>query len=129
MNKNYYDIALALLRFGFSASMLTHGIPKITKLSDSPIKFPDPLGVGDTTSLILTLIGEVVCPILILIGFKTKWAAIPAAITMLVAAVIVHGPDDFGTKEKAVLYLVAFVAIFLAGPGKYSLDAILNKNR
>ncbi len=127
MNKNFTDLALAVLRIGFSASMLTHGIPKIAKLSETPIKFANPLGIGEAPTLILTLIGEVLCPILILIGFKTKWASIPAAITMLVAAVIVHGADDFGTKEKAVLYLIAFLAIFLAGAGKYSLDAMMKK--
>ena len=127
MNKNFNDLALAVLRIGFSASMLTHGLPKLKMLSADPLEFPDPLGVGPMFSLILTLIGEVLCPILILIGFKTKWAAIPAAITMLVAALIVHGADDFGTKEKAVLYTIAFITIFLAGAGKYSLDAVLKK--
>jgi len=127
MTKNFNDLALLILRIGFAGSMLTHGIPKISKLFETPIKFADPLHIGDTMSLILTLIGEVVCPILILIGFKTKWAALPAAITMLVAAFIVHGADDFGTKEKAVLYLVAFVVIFLADAGKYSLDAMIRK--
>jgi len=127
MNKNYIDLGLAILRIGFSASMLTHGIPKIAKLSESPLKFPDPLGLGEMPTLILTLIGEVVAPLLILIGFKTKLATIPAAITMFVAAFVIHAADDFGTKEKALLYLVAFVVIFLAGAGKYSLDAMLKK--
>jgi len=127
MNKNYNDLALVILRVGLSASMLTHGIPKIGKLFASPIKFADPLGIGDTMSLILTLIGEVICPILILVGFKTKWAAIPAAITMLVAAFIVHGADPFAKKEKAILYLIGFVIVFLTGSGKYSLDKMLKK--
>ena len=102
--------------------MLTHGIPKISMLSDSPIEFADPIGVGPTISLILTLIGEVVAPILIIIGFKTKLAAIPAMITMFVAAFVVHISDPIGTKEKALLYLFAFLVIFLAGPGKFSID-------
>ncbi len=127
MTKNFTDLALAILRIGFSASMLTHGIPKISKLFEAPIKFGNPLGIGETPSLILTLIGEVLCPILILIGFKTKWAAIPAAITMFVAAFVVHVADDFGTKEKALLYLFVFIAIFLAGAGKYSVDGYNNK--
>ena len=127
MTKNFTDLSLTLLRIGFSASMLTHGIPKISKLFETPIKFANPLGIGETPSLILTLIGEVLCPILILIGYKTKWAAIPSAITMFVAAFVIHAEDDFGTKEKALLYLVAFIAIFLAGPGKYSLDGLLKK--
>ena len=41
---------------------------------------------------------------------------------MAVAAFIVHASDPIGTKEKALLYLIGFVVIFLAGPGKYSID-------
>ena len=122
LKKNFNDLALLLLRLGFGGLMLTHGIPKISMLSDSPIEFADPIGVGPTISLILTLIGEVVAPILIIIGFKTKWAAIPAAITMLVAAFVVHLNDPIGTKEMALLYLFAYLAIFLAGPGRFSID-------
>lgn len=121
MKKNYTDFALLILRVGFGGFMLTHGIPKISMLTN-PSDFGDPIGVGPTISLILALIGEVVAPIMMIVGFKTKWAAIPAAITMLVAAFIVHAKDDLGTKEHALLFLISFVVIFLAGAGKYSVD-------
>jgi putative oxidoreductase len=123
MKKNFTDLALLLLRLGFGGFMLTHGIPKLSKLSNAA-QFPDPLGIGGLPSLILCLIGEVLAPILIIIGFKTKWAAIPAAITMLVAAFVVHAKDDLSTKEHALLFCIAFVVIFLAGPGKLSIDRI-----
>ena len=122
MTKNFTDLALVFFRISISGMMLVHGIPKIERLFSSPIEFGDPIGVGPTLSLVLTLIGEVIAPILIIIGFKTKLAAIPAAITMFVAAFVVHLQDDFGTKEKALLYLVCFIVIFLAGPGKYAID-------
>ena len=35
---------------------------------------------------------------------------------------IVHAADPFGTKEKALLFAVTFIVIFLLGPGKYSID-------
>jgi putative oxidoreductase len=41
---------------------------------------------------------------------------------MLVAVLIVHGADPFNVKEKAVLFLIAFVSVLILGPGKYSLD-------
>ena len=122
MTKNFTDLSLVFFRISISGMMLVHGIPKIERLFSSPIEFGDPIGVGPTLSLVLTLIGEVIAPILIIIGFKTKLAAIPAAITMFVAAFVVHLQDDFGTKEKALLYLVCFIVIFLAGPGKYAID-------
>ena len=121
MKTNYTDLALLFLRLGFGGLMLTHGIPKLQMLAD-PSSFGDPLGVGSTVSLILAIIGEVVAPILIIIGFKTKWAAIPSVITMGVAAFVVHASDALGTKEKALLYLTAFLVIFLAGAGKFSVD-------
>jgi putative oxidoreductase len=122
LSKKLTDLALTFLRVSISGMMLVHGIPKIERLFSSPIEFGDPIGVGPTLSLILALIGEVVAPIFIIIGFKTKLAAIPAIITMFVAAFVVHLNDDFGTKEKALLYLVSFIVIFLAGPGKYAID-------
>ncbi len=120
-NKNF-NLELLILRIGFSGLMLTHGIPKLSLLFETPIKFLDPIGLGATTSLILALIGEVVAPILVLIGFKTKWATLPIIITMAVAAFVVHITDPIGVKEKALLYLIGFIVIFLAGPGKYSID-------
>lgn len=121
MNKNFNDLALLLLRIGFGGLMLTHGIPKLNRLADTS-GFPDPLGLGSTISLILVLIGEFIAPVLIIIGLKTKLATIPSIITMAVAAFIVHANDPIATKEKALLYLFAFIILFLAGPGLFSMD-------
>lgn len=101
--------------------MLTHGYGKLLKLINGE-GFGNPIGIGATPSLFLTVIGEFVCPILIIIGFKTRWAAIPTAITMAVAAFVVHGADPFKKKELALIYLLIFVVIALLGPGKYSID-------
>lgn len=116
------DIGLAFFRIAISAMMLTHGLPKFQKLISGTFEFGDPIGIGAAPSLFLAVVGEFICPLLIIIGFKTRLAAIPAAITMAVAAFIAHGADPFGTKEKALLYLVAFITIILVGPGKFGLD-------
>jgi len=122
MKNNFTDLALAILRIGFSGLLLTHGIPKIERLFAETIEFPDPLGVGAATSLTLAIIGEVIAPIFIIVGFRTKLATLPAMAVMLVAILIFHASDPIGAKEKALLYLIGFIAIFLAGPGKYSID-------
>ncbi|AXT20481.1 DoxX family membrane protein [Flavobacteriaceae bacterium AU392] len=122
MKNNKTDLALAILRIGASALLLTHGIPKISGLSADPIQFADPIGLGATITLILAIIGEVVGPALIIIGYKTKLATIPVILTMAVAAFVYHASDPIGTKEKALLYLIIFITIFFAGPGKYSID-------
>jgi putative oxidoreductase len=121
-NSLQYNIGLAFLRISASAMILTHGYPKFQKLLSGDFEFGDPIGLGPTPSLFLAIIGEFICPILVIIGFKTRWAAIPTVITMAVAAFIVHAQDPFGTKEKALLFLSMFLVIVLLGPGKYSID-------
>lgn len=116
------DIGLAVLRVLPSAFLLSHGIPKLQKLLNGDFEFADPIGIGSTPSLFLTVIGEVICPILVIIGYKARWATFPIVILMAVAAFIVHGSDPFGRKELALLYLVCFVVIMLLGPGRYSID-------
>lgn len=120
--KIFNEIGLLLLRVVPSVMMITHGFPKFQNLIGGEIKFGDPIGIGPAPSLFLAVVGELVCPILIIIGFKTRWAALPAAITMAVAAFIAHGADPFQKKELALLYLTFFVVIMLVGPGKYSID-------
>lgn len=121
-NNTLIHLGLALLRIVPSAFMLTHGYPKLMKLINGNTEFADPFGIGQAPSLFLAFVGEFICPLLMIIGFKTRWAAIPAAITMFVAAFMIHGADPFGRKELPLLYLAFFVIIMLLGPGKYSVD-------
>ena len=82
----------------------------------------DPIGIGVLATTILVVIAEAICPLLVIIGYKTRFASIPVIITMGVAAFIVHGANPIGMKEKALLFMFAFLAIVLLGPGKHSVD-------
>ena len=121
-NNTLVHVGLAILRILPSGFMLTHGFPKFQKLISGDTEFLSLFGLGSAPTLFLTVIGEFICPILLIIGFKTRWAAIPSAITMAVAAFVVHSADPFGDKELALMYFTIFVVIFLLGPGKYSVD-------
>ena len=117
-----FNFGLLLLRVGFGAMMLTHGIPKLLKMISGDFSFGDPIGIGEPASLVLAVLGEVVFPVLVIIGYKTRISALPILITMIVAAFIVHAADPLATKEKAILYLIGFAAIAILGAGKYSID-------
>ena len=123
------DLALLLLRLTFGGLMLfNHGWGKLMKFfAEEPLKFGDPLGVGVPASLGLATFAEVGCTVLVVIGLFTRWAVIPLIITMLVAAFIVHADDPFKRIESALMFLTAYAAIGLAGPGWYSMDAQLRK--
>jgi putative oxidoreductase len=103
--------------------MLTPGMGKLSILfGDGPIRFPDPIGVGATASLLLAVFSEVFCSILLIFGIGTRLAAIPLLITTLVAALIVHANDGFGKQELPLLYSAIYVVIAIAGAGKISID-------
>lgn len=115
-------IGILVLRVCSGAAMLTHGYPKFIKVLNGEWQFGDPLGIGVEASLILAAFAEFICSILLILGLTTRYALIPLIITMLVAWRIAHVDDPFGSQEKSVLYLVIFLATFIIGPGKYSLD-------
>jgi putative oxidoreductase len=120
--------AILLLRIALGAQMLLgHGWGKLMSFSEKAATFPDPLGVGHTTSMALAVFGEVVCMSLLIVGAFTRLAALGGAVTMAVAFFLVHGGKLSGANngEMAFLYLVGFVAIFLAGPGCFALDTKL----
>lgn len=123
------DLSLLILRIAGGALMLTHGIGKMESLfGTDPIQFPDPIGLGATTSLALAVFAEVVCAALLILGLATRFAAIPLLITMLVAVFVVHIADPFANQELPLLYATIYVVILIAGAGKFSIDnMVFNK--
>lgn len=124
-------LGLLLLRICSGGIMaIQHGLPKLLKLYHGQYEsFPDPLGVGPLTSILLAVLGEFFCGLLIVVGFKTRLSLIPAIATMFVAIVIVHAGDPFSKIEMALLYLIMYVVLFMTGPGYYSLDQYLTNKK
>lgn len=123
-------LTLLLMRIGVGAFMLTHGIPKLMKVFTGDFSFGDPLGLGSAVSLVLAALSEGVGALLVIVGLGTRYASFSLVITMAVAGFIAHGDDPFGTKEKALLFMIFFMGITLLGGGKYSLDnKLFNANR
>lgn len=82
--------------------------------------FPAPLGV-------CAILAESVCSALLVLGLVTRPAALFLAATMAVASAKVHGmmlvaPPGTRTGELAFVHLGGFVALLLAGAGRFSLD-------
>lgn len=123
------DYASLILRLTLGLLMLTHGYPKLLNLMSGDIKFGDPIGIGVTASLALTVFAEFVCSIFLILGLGTRLAIVPLVITMIVAVFIVHASDPMNKKEVGMMYLFPYIALFFLGSGKFSLDALLQKSR
>jgi putative oxidoreductase len=123
------DLGLLFLRVVAGAMMLGHGYGKVVDFFSGSTGFPDPLGIGSRASLASAAFGEFVCTLLVLVGVKTRLAAIPVLGTMLVAAFVFHAADPFAEKELALLYAAAFATLALTGGGAWSVDGLLAKRK
>lgn len=120
------SVGLLLLRLGFGGIMLfAHGWGKLMGFSEKSATFADPLHIGNKMSMLSAIGAEVVCAALLMLGLFTRAAAIPLAFTMVIAAFVIHRADDFATKEKAILFLIAYVALIFTGGGNFALDRFL----
>jgi putative oxidoreductase len=118
------DVALLIFRLwiGF-VLFINHGIEKFTNFSQMQQHFPDPLHVGSIFSLTFSLIADGICSLFIMIGFATRWAAFFIVTNLLVVFITMH-QFSFAKEHAELVYLFlgSFLTIFVAGPGKYSID-------
>lgn len=122
------NVALLFLRIAIGVFMLTHGTAKLISLfGGGPVQFADPIGIGPAASLALATFAEFACSVLVIFGVATRFAVIPLITTMIVAGLIVQAGDPFAEKEKALLFLVVFITLAIAGAGNISVDRLIYK--
>lgn len=124
-NTTKTSLLLLVVRTIFGVLLMNHGIQKWSNFQELSAVFPDPLGLGSPISLGLAIFGELVCSMAFIIGFLYRLAMIPMIFTMIVAFFIVHANDAFAVKELAFIYLIVFIIMYIAGPGKFSIDHII----
>ncbi len=121
------DFGLLLVRLAVALFMIPHGYSKLVNFADRSDVFSDPFGIGPSLSMALVIFAEFFCSILLALGLFTRLALVPLIIAMGTAVVIIHAGDPFSDREKALLYLVPYVALFFTGPGAISVDRLLKK--
>ena len=131
---SYVDLGLLVLRIVVGTTLcLKHGWEKAfdfhTMATNTTLRFPNLFHLGTVTTLAIALISDFVCSILIVLGLGTRLATAIAFANIGVAWAMVHHFSFFGPRadhgEIIVLFLGAMIAIFLTGPGRYSLDYLI----
>ena len=121
------NFSLLFLRCFIGIMMLTHGIAKIENFGTLSTSFADPIGLGSTLSLVLMILTEVGCSILLIVGLITRLAVLPLIFGMIIAAFFTYPELTMSSVELPLLYLGIYIFILLAGPGKYSVDYLLQQ--
>lgn len=123
-----FNFSMFFLRIVFGLLILIkHGYDKMINFSTLQTQFYSFMGMGSKFSLILAIFAEVLCALFIVLGLFTRLAAIPLIITMLVAIFGFNAGKPLIDSEMAISYFAAFVVLLLCGPGKISIDGMINK--
>ncbi len=111
-------------RLLLSALFLIEGFGKISKQEDV-IMYMENYGVPEILFVPATVL-EILFPLLLIAGYKTKWAASVMALFTFTVAIIFH--TDFSEGMQMIFFLKdlaiagGFMIILVYGPGKISLD-------
>jgi putative oxidoreductase len=121
------DAGKLVLRVVLGVLLLFHGMSKLIG------------GIGSVGGILvhaglppalgyLVYVGEVVAPIMILIGLYTRLAALVVVVNMIVAVLLVHTSQFFTTNQSGgwalelqAMYFAAGVVLALTGAGRFSL--------
>ena len=115
-------------RIFLSAIFLINGVEKIFNYEET-IQYMENFNVSGNL-IIPAIIVEILFPILLIIGYQTKFSALVLSLFTLILAVIFH--TDFSNQMQLISFLKniaiagGFLIIFVNGAGKYSIDHKLN---
>ena len=111
-------------RLLLSALFLIEGFGKIS-MQENVITYMEDYGVPGILFVPATVL-EILFPLLLIVGYKTKWAASVMALFTFTVAIIFH--TDFSEGMQMIFFLKdlaiagGFMIIVAYGPGKISLD-------
>jgi len=121
--EQYTDLSYAILRIVVGAIFAFHGVQKLFGvLTEHQPSIGSQLWFGGAI--------ELICGLLIVIGFQSRWAAFLASGTMAVAYIQYHWKFQFGPEifpainggDAAILYCFIFLYIACRGSGIWALD-------
>jgi len=111
-------------RLLLSILFLIEGLGKIS-MQENVITYMEDYGVPGILFLPATAL-EILFPIILIVGYKTKWAASVMALFTFTVAIIFH--TDFSGGMQMIFFFKdlaiagGFMIIVAYGPGKISLD-------
>tara|TARA_Y100000590_G_scaffold141031_1_gene161846 strand:- start:434 stop:817 length:384 start_codon:yes stop_codon:yes gene_type:complete len=118
-------------RIFLSVLFLIEGLGKIS-IQEDVIIYMENYGVPEILFVPATIL-EILFPIFLILGYKTKWAAAIMALFTFTVAIIFH--TDFSEGMQMMLFLKdiaiagGFMIIIAYGPGKISLDYYFNSKK
>lgn len=120
------SLLLLIVRVFFGVLFFMHGLDKMMNFHVLSDTYPSVLGFGSYMTLMISIFSEFCCSLFLIAGLLVRVTLLPMIAAMGVAFFDVHDammPDG----ELSLIYMVVFLILFLTGPGRYSLDYVIDK--
>ncbi len=121
------SILILSLRVFFGVLFFTHGLDKLMNFNQLSDTYPSVFGFGSYMTLMVSIFCEFCCSLFLISGFLLRITVIPMIISMAVAFFDIHDAM-FPEGELSLIYLIMFLILFFTGPGRYSVDYLIDKN-
>lgn len=126
--ENKIDISLLVLRVSLGSLMLFHGIFKLIHGVEWIVEILNFKGLPGYIAY-CSYLGEIIAPVLIIIGIRTRIFAAILSLTLLNAFLLMHTKDFLLTNpqnggwqiELIFIYFIVSISLVITGGGKYSL--------
>ena len=122
------DLGKLILRLTLGVLILLHGIAKIGGGIAGIEKMLEGNGLPGFLALGV-YVGEILAPILVILGFYARLGAAVIVVNMLFAVLLAHRADLFllgktggWALELQAFFLFTAVAVALIGPGRYGIN-------
>ena len=102
-----------------------HGLDKLTNFNELSLVYPSVFGFSSYTTLMVAIFCEFACSMFLLVGLITRIILIPMVLSMAVAFFDIH-EAMMPEGELSLIYLIVFLGLFLTGPGRYSVDYLID---
>ena len=117
---------LLLIRVFFGILFFIHGLDKMMNFSELSLSYPSIMGLGSYMTLMVTIFCEFCCSLFLIAGLLVRIMTIPMFVSMAVAFFDVHDamlPEG----ELSLIYMIIFLFLFFTGPGRISIDYLIDK--
>ncbi len=122
---------LLILRLMLGIFLLLHGLDKLASPGSMPFIEKQLVLAGLPTMLAYGVyIGEIVAPLMLIIGFYTRWGAMLVVINMLFVLFLAHDHQWFSIDSHGAwalelqgFYLFSALALVFLGSGKLAVRA------
>lgn len=119
------SLLILALRVFFGVLFFSHGLDKMINFNELSYTYPSVFGFGSYMTLMVSIFAEFACSLFLISGLIVRITVLPMIAAMAVAFFDIHD-GMMPEGELSLIYLILFCILYVTGPGRYSLDYLID---